>query len=247
MTDNAVAVRPNAGALEQVVIEGNLAKLSPEQRVQYYGQVCESVGLNPYTKPFDYIMLNGKLTLYAKRDCTDQLRKLHGVNIQITSRAKEDDIYVVTARATDASGRADESIGAVSIGKLSGDNLANALMKAETKAKRRVTLSIVGLGWLDETEVGSIPQARAVTVDASTGEIEKPEAPEAWYKDKEKLADFVRRACVYYSITSDDVRKALGNYADWDTMAAAKTAIDDYVTRQAEETVDEEAGEPVPY
>ena len=34
--------------------------------------------------------------------------------------------------------------------------LANAIMKAETKAKRRVTLSICGLGMLDETELETI-------------------------------------------------------------------------------------------
>src|SRR6185312_3719783 len=41
-------------------------------------------------------------------------------------------------------------------------------MKAETKAKRRVTLSICGLGMLDETEVDSIPDARRVQ-DIDTG------------------------------------------------------------------------------
>ena len=35
-------------------------------------------------------------------------------------------------------------------------------MKAETKAKRRVTLSISGLGWLDESETGSITGAQVV-------------------------------------------------------------------------------------
>jgi len=35
-------------------------------------------------------------------------------------------------------------------------------MKAETKAKRRVTLSIAGLGWLDETELDTIPHSRPV-------------------------------------------------------------------------------------
>jgi hypothetical protein len=70
------------------------------------------------------------------------------------------DIYVVTARAKDRQGREDESTGAVTVGNLRGDALANALMKAETKAKRRVTLSIAGLGWLDETELETIPQSR---------------------------------------------------------------------------------------
>ena len=33
----------------------------------------------------------------------------------------------------------------------------NAKLKAITKAKRRVTLSICGLGFLDETEIETIP------------------------------------------------------------------------------------------
>ena len=45
----------------------------------------------------------------------------------------------------------------LSIGKLKGDVLCNAIMKAETKAKRRVTLSVCGLGFLDESEIETIP------------------------------------------------------------------------------------------
>ncbi len=68
-------------------------------------------------------------------------------------------IYSVTAMATDKTGRTDESIGAVPIDGMKGETRANAMMKAETKAKRRVTLSICGLGMLDETEVETIPGA----------------------------------------------------------------------------------------
>ena len=103
--------------------------------------------------------MNGKLTLYAKRDATDQLRKINGVSIIIKSREVVDGCYVVTAQATDKSGRHDESIGAVPFANLQGEAKSNSLMKAETKAKRRVTLSICGLGLLDETEVSSIPDA----------------------------------------------------------------------------------------
>lgn len=136
----------------------DLAELSTEQRADYYQRVCESLGLNPLTKPFEYLTLNGKLRLYALRDCTDQLRRLHGISIYIANREKMGDIYIVTARAKDRTGREDESTGAVALGTLKGDALANALMKCETKAKRRVTLSIAGLGWLDETELETIPQ-----------------------------------------------------------------------------------------
>lgn len=155
---NEVATMTGA-SLEQVLIGGDLSKLSPTDRVMYYKAVCESVGLNPLTKPFEYISLNNKLTLYAKRDCTDQLRKINGVSILIISREVVEDCYVVTARGTDKHGRHDESIGAVPIGTLKGEARSNAMMKAETKAKRRVTLSICGLGILDESEADSIPGA----------------------------------------------------------------------------------------
>lgn len=190
MANAAMATRPNGAVtadktqdglavIERVVIEGDLSKLSPAERVAYYRRVCESLGLNPYTKPFDYIVLNGKLTLYARKDATEQLRKLHGVSITIVAREWLQDlgVYAVTARATTPDGRTDEAIGAVHVAGLKGESLANALMKAETKAKRRVTLSICGLGWLDETEVSDIPDARAAVVDHETGEVVQQQTP----------------------------------------------------------------------
>jgi hypothetical protein len=162
--ENTVLVTPPQPlppeVVEKIVIGGDLSPLNAAQRAEYYAAVCRSLGLNPLTKPFEYLNLNGKLRLYALRDCADQLRRLHGISIYIANRERMSDIYVVTARAKDRQGREDESTGAVTVGSLKGEALANALMKAETKAKRRVTLSIAGLGWLDETEVETIPQAR---------------------------------------------------------------------------------------
>jgi len=149
--------------LEQVIIEGDLAKLSPADRVSYYKKVCASVGLNPFSKPFDYIRLNGKLILYARRDAADQLRALHGVSIKVISKTLDDGLYTVHVAAVDKKGRTDEDIGAVMLAGLRGEAKANAMAKAMTKAKRRVTLSICGLGWLDETEVSDIAGAKSPT------------------------------------------------------------------------------------
>jgi len=147
------------GVVEQVLVGGDLSRLTPAQRVSYYNRVCNSMGLNTLTRPLEYITLNGKLTLYARKDCTDQLRKIHGVSITIQAREMFDDIYVVTARAMLPDGRTDESVGAVHLGSAKGSDKANQIMRAETKSKRRVTLSIVGLGMLDETEIETIPNA----------------------------------------------------------------------------------------
>ena len=154
--------------IEQVLVGGDLSKLSTEERVSYYQKLCESLGLNPLTKPFEYITLNGKLQLYARKDATEQLRKLYGVSIgKVDSVQVGEGIIAFKAHAVDGTGRTDEAIGAVSVVGLKGDVLANAVMKAETKAKRRVTLSICGLGMLDETELETIPakaQAPVITV-----------------------------------------------------------------------------------
>lgn len=145
-------------AFEMALIRGDLSGLSTEEKLSYYKKVCESLRLNPLTKPFEFIKMNGKEVMYATKNCGDQLRERDSISLQISSREKIGDVYVVTARAKTKEGREDESTGAVTISGLRGEALANAYMKCETKAKRRVTLSICGLGMLDESEVIDIPR-----------------------------------------------------------------------------------------
>jgi len=152
---------PSTQTLERLLVEGDLSALNTAQRLDYYTKVCESLGLNPLTQPFEYIKLNGKLRLYAKRDCCEQLRKLYGISVSGMHFETVGDIYVVRADFIDKSGRTDQSTGAVPIKGLTGEALANAFMKAETKCKRRGTLSICGLGMLDETEVQSVQEIEA--------------------------------------------------------------------------------------
>lgn len=182
-----LATRPAADVpaelQEKVLMGGDLSKLTIPERLSYYKAVCESVGLNPLTRPFEYLVLDDRLVLYARKDCTDQLRELHGISIEIASRERVDDLFVVTARAKNMTERVDESIGAVPAVKEDGEwkstqggkryfqgngtykplNLearSNAMMKAETKAKRRVTLSICGLGVMDESELDGLPDVK---------------------------------------------------------------------------------------
>jgi hypothetical protein len=185
-----LATRDSAQLMERAVIQGDLSQLEPEERVAYYRRVCESLGLNPYTKPFEYLQLDAgggekKLVLYARKDCTDQLRDINHVSVTKLEHRRAEGLYIVTAYVVDAEGRTDSAIGAVPIVKeggqwktssngkryfegngtfipLTGEALANAIMKAETKAKRRATLSLCGLGMTDESEIDSIPGARAV-------------------------------------------------------------------------------------
>ena len=170
--------------LESVVVDGDLSKLSSSERLSYYAKVCDSMGLNPLTKPFEYIRLSGRLVLYAGKNCTDQLCNIRNISVELSEGQAIDGIYLIRCIARTnklsetwgASGqdRMTESTGAVPIEGLKGEAKANAMMKAETKAKRRAVLSLVGLSMLDSTEVETIPDREAVVVDQATGEIMAP-------------------------------------------------------------------------
>lgn len=233
MTNDLSVVKEAAGGelAEQVAVVGDLADLTAGQRMAYYSRVCESLGINPYTQPFQYIRLNNKLTLYATRTAADQLRKRNGVSLDAPQVEIADGLCMVTITGRDASGRTDTEIGAVPMGNLQGEARANAIMKAVTKAKRRLTLSICGLGWLDETEVETIRDAQPVTV-TDDGEIvdaepEKPRAippepeppkatpPAAPLPDDEQVVyeaagkDFINAAAANLATDADDIKARL--------------------------------------
>jgi hypothetical protein len=150
--------------IESIVTKGDLSALDEKQLVAYYNYRCTTVGIDPSAKPFDVLVLNGKKILYANASATQQLSSVHGLSITLTNRERVETIYVVSARVTGKDGRITENQGAVDIGGLNGERLANAIMKATTKAIRRTVLAHVGLGMLDETEVETIPGAVATPI-----------------------------------------------------------------------------------
>lgn len=159
--------------ITSLVLNGDLSRMTNEQKVEYYNSFCRHLKLNPMTQPFQIINMKGKLVMYARKDATDQLRKIYGVSVTEVIKEQIGDIYMVTVKGKDRSGREDAAVGAVSLANLQGENLANAIMKAETKGKRRFTLSICGLGILDETEIeditqGDIQENKNVNIDVVT-------------------------------------------------------------------------------
>lgn len=185
----AVATRPQPSVgevVEQALVKGDFSKLTTEQRLGYVKQLCESLGLNFLTRPFDFFTdkKSGKMTLYARKDCTDQLRKIHGVTLEVAGRdVVFVDCLLVQVRATITHNKAkrhDEDIGVVCLAGLKGDDKANALMKAVTKAKRRVTLSICGLGGIpDESELEDVAAAEMPRVEVHATPAQSRQQPAA--------------------------------------------------------------------
>lgn len=159
MNQNVTTRNGNGSLISETMVVGDFSKLTMEQRHSYIMTLCESLQINPLSRPIEFMVISGRLVPYAKRDCADQLRKRDKISVKVISQGVDGDLYVVHVQANTPDGRVDEDFGAVNIGKLTGEARANAILKAVTKAKRRVTLSICGLGFLDETEVESIPGA----------------------------------------------------------------------------------------
>ena len=161
-------------AIDSFVTRGDWSGLSPTDRARLYVSVCEEYGLNPASQPFAFLRLNGKEVLYATRGATDQLAAIHKLNREIIDGPKVIDLagtklVCAVCRATHPNGRIETSIATVPL-----VDPVNVLMKAETKAKRRATLSILGLGTLDEIELETIPaSAQQPAVQVSRADIEQ--------------------------------------------------------------------------
>lgn len=146
-----------AKVVESLVLRGDLSGLGPHERANHYIAVCNGLGLNPASKPLDYLRLNGKEILYPNKGATDQLAAIHKVTREIIDGPKVMDLagtklVYAQCRASLPGGRFETSVATVPL-----VDPVNVLMKVETKAKRRATLSILGLGMLDEMELETIP------------------------------------------------------------------------------------------
>src|SRR5690242_9829798 len=186
--------------VEEALIGGNLAQLSPEERLSLYKATCKSLRLNPLTNPFCYILIKGwddeaeKLILYAAKNCTDQLRAIYGITTVPGSlkQWREEGMLKASISVRMRNGRTDSDIGIIPMERyikkynktypLTGVQLANAEMHVVTKAKRRATLSICGLGGIvDESELdtmkvigGTTPDGRIFRYQDGDGEVQTP-------------------------------------------------------------------------
>jgi hypothetical protein len=178
--------------LSAILIRGDLSTLSDPDRAKYYMAVCQATGLNPAIRPFAFIKTKNGVVLYANKAASDQLRKRDSISLRIVDQREASDLYVVTVEASTPGGRVDTDVGAVALGKLTGDDRANAILKAITKAKRRATLSICGLGMLDESEVETMRLVEASPAEQPAAAVAvlspSPAMPQQQMTDADRLA-----------------------------------------------------------
>ena len=233
---NEITTTIDPEAIEQLMLEGDLSRLTPNQRLQYYRMKCEAIGIDHTQTPFQYMRLSGKLTLYATKNCAEQLRMKHDVSIQNLEKEQMGDIFVVTVTASLPDGRQDTDLGTVATNGASGERLANCYLKAITKAKRRVTLSLLGLGMLDETEVETIPNAElmteeeALTIETTADQkplLETLQIDAEWNVDEAEVTKVTQRSYgdkTWWTVDIDHPAESFTTFSE----TYSKVAIDAY-------------------
>jgi hypothetical protein len=135
----------------------DLNTASIEQLDAYRATVAKTMNIDPLM--LDYIWMNDPETglrnrvLYAKRGAAEVLR--HELNISVTglTLSESNGWVMFTATGKIPAGRQEMAVGAAFLEGRKGDKLAHAVMTAQTRAIRRLTLQFVTGGILDESEV----------------------------------------------------------------------------------------------
>lgn len=202
----------------QILMDGDLSRLSDEERALYYVHECNRMGLDPAARPLEWMRLQGKLTLYAKRVAGDMLAAKHRVTIALVAGPDvrefgETKVLFAHARATMPDGRSVEDVAT-----MPAADLANGIMKVTSKAFRRATLRLCGWGGLDESEVEDLraePHAAVVAdVTVVAGLPPKAAASEPPPAPADQMAEAAALIEELINTTSEEAVAAVNARAD---------------------------------
>jgi hypothetical protein len=153
---------------QQLVIQHDLSKLTPEEVAKYLADVSVFIGLDPGLNGLDTIWMKNEngpgqsLVVYARRGTAEILRNILRIEVQSLTNQMINGSIVFTAagRKPDdngvVGGRNEIATGSKYITGLVGKALDDAIMTASTRALRRLTMQFTSLGILDESEVQSL-------------------------------------------------------------------------------------------
>ena len=157
--------------LEEILADAQAAgkdtsSLSRDDRSALLVGLARKLGLNPLSGAVMFLKTNGRETLYVTKQGTDQIAAREKLKREttkgpeiITMEGKK--VVFCQVRASHPDGRSEVSTATLLLA-----DVVNDLMKCETKAKRRATLSVCGLGLLAEDEIETIPGAQSVPFEA---------------------------------------------------------------------------------
>jgi hypothetical protein len=161
MTTEALVTMDNTPAISEYFRSGNVAQLNDKEKDIVLAKLCGRYGLDPILRPFDLLNLGGKAVFYMNASALNQLAAQKDLSRRITELKIDEEKMVakcVCEVSAPASGRTESATAWLSIGGykrldpkapptrvlFEGEDLCNALMKVEAKAKRRATMAFFG-------------------------------------------------------------------------------------------------------
>jgi hypothetical protein len=145
--------------------QGSIHHLDDSMKRALIVKLGNALGLNQYTMPFRiYRDIRGAEFLYATKECCAQLRHLNGISILSLEERIDGDFAICKVSGMNKHGRVSYEIGSVNIAILDGQDKSNGQMWAVTKAKRRLTLDLSGLGVLADVEVKDMTEVAEYNV-----------------------------------------------------------------------------------
>jgi hypothetical protein len=144
----------------------DLDRLSKEELQQYYLDACAFHGVPPELNVLAFTYMDSgdgarRRVLYAKKGATDIIRERLGISVADLKKEIFNGTLTYTCFGKNKDGRFEIAVGASYIDGLTGRALEVAIMVAQTRAIRRMTLQFAGAGLIDETEL----QADSKTTD----------------------------------------------------------------------------------
>jgi len=141
-------------AISEIIENGDLSRLSTEERVRYVAKVCKDLKISPMTMPLQFLRLQGKLVLYVTRAATDQLAANARLTREIVDGPRVMDfagtkmLYAV-CRVTHPNGRAETATATVPL-----NDPLNGIMKVECVPLNSEILTRRGFKMYSELTIG---------------------------------------------------------------------------------------------
>lgn len=139
---------------------GDLSTLPEPEQDKILVKMCAHYGLDPVLRPFCIIPAQNKKIWYATKTATDMVAARDKLSRRFKDRRIDKELMICEIIMEISDGkRVEEGTAVVSLGEfardpktgqitermLAGEGLANAIMRCETKAKRRATLAWFGM------------------------------------------------------------------------------------------------------
>lgn len=187
-------------ALTHYLGTGDLSRLSGEQKAALYLDTCTSLGINPRTRPFDWIEFydpetkSKKLTLYPNKACADQLAYQHRIRVRTVEEKIVGTLFKVVVEGTMLDGRTETNVSYLDLtdrdgNQLRGQRLGNAFMKGHTKAKRRLVFGMLGM--MSPPDLDDLQRVRVVTVDGAGNVLANPTIEQRALAERPEMAQAI--------------------------------------------------------